>query len=172
MIMKKIFASGIVLMLFTLTGCVKNDLTIYQDAAKVEWDASTWNANSVGVTYPFMTRVPTQNAATPTSQPSLTRTTGTVQLRVNLVGALRSTETNFDFIVVGTETTAVAGKHYTAITGRGTIPAKSSFGYINVDILNPGATTGTVDLVLQLIDNSNIIASVNYAKVGLRIAQN
>lgn len=170
--MKKIFASGIVLMLFTLTGCVKNDLTLYQDAAKIEWDAASWNANSVGVTYPFMTRVPTQNAATPTSQPSLTRTTGTVQLRVNLVGALRTADTNFDFIVAGAESTAVSGKHYTAITGRGTIPANSSFGYVNIDILNPGATTGTVDIVLQLIDNSSISASVNYAKLGLRIAQN
>jgi len=87
----------------------------------VEFDAATWNANAAGLTYPMMTRVPTLNAATPTSAASLTRAIGTVTLRVNLVGAQKSTPTTFDF-KVATESTAVAGTHYTAITGTGTIP--------------------------------------------------
>ena len=170
--MKKIFTSGILLMLFALTGCVKNTLTTYTDAPQVEWDAASWNANAVGVTYPFLTRVPLFNAATPTSQPSLTRTTGTFQLRVNLVGAQKTSDTQFTYTVSASESTAVAGKHYTAFSGTGTIPANSSFGLVNVALLDPGATSGTVDLVLQLTDNTTYKASVNYAKVGLRIAQN
>ncbi|MFX6702254.1 hypothetical protein ABTH29_20360, partial [Acinetobacter baumannii] len=70
------------------------------------------------------------------------------------------------------ETTAVAGTHYSALSGTGVIPANSSFGYVNVTILNPGPGTGTVDLVLQLTSNSTYTAAVNYAKVGLRISQN
>ena len=170
--MKKKLSSVIFLMLFVLTGCVKNELTTYTSAAKVEWDASTWNANAAGLTYPFLVKVPVPGAVTPGSQPNLTRTSGAVQLRVNLVGAQSSSDINFDYMVASAESTAVSGKHFAAITGKGTIPAKSSFGMVTVNILDPGATSGSVDLVLQLIDNSTIGASVNYAKVGLRIAQN
>ena len=169
--MKKIFTSGI-LLLFVLTGCVKNTLTTYQDAPKVEWDASSWNANAVGVTYPFLVRIPTPGAATPSSQPLITRSSGNVQLRVNLVGLQRSTDSQFTYTVSASESTAVAGKHYSTLSGTGTIPANSSFGFVTVPILDPGASSGTVDLVLQLTDNSTYVASVNYAKVGLRIAQN
>lgn len=170
--MKKILSSVIFLMLVVLTGCIKNELTTYKTDPKVEWDASTWNANAAGLTYPFLVKVPVPGIVTPASQPNLTRTTGTVSLRVNLVGAQRTTDTNFDYIVATAESTAVSGKHFAAISGKGTIPANSSFGTVTVTILDPGATSGSVDLVLQLVDNSNITASVNYSKVGLRIAQN
>jgi len=115
--------------------------------------------------------MPITNAVTPSSQPLLSRTSGSVTLRVNMVGPQRTTDTNFDYIIVTGETTAVAGTHYTAPSGRGVIPANSSFGTITINILDPGATTGTKDLVLQLFDNSSIKASVNYSKVGLRISQ-
>jgi hypothetical protein len=168
--MKKILTSSILLCILFLTGCVKNELTVYTGAV-VEFDAASWNANGAGLTYPMMVRVPTFNAATPTSAAALTRATGTVTLRVNLVGAQRATATDFDF-VVASESTATAGTHYTAITGKGTIPANSSFGTVTITILNPGVSSTTArDLVLQLVDNSSIKASVNYAKVGLRISQ-
>lgn len=169
--MKKII-SALFLMLVLLTGCVKNELTTYTATGKVEWDATTWNANAAGLTYPMLVKVPVPGIVTPASQPNLTRSTGTVSLRVNLVGAQSKTDTNFDYIVAASESTAVAGKHYAAITGKGVIPANSSFGTVTVTILNPGAGTGSVDLVLQLVDNASIAASVNYSKVGLRIAQN
>ena len=111
-----------------LTGCVKNELTVYKGSV-VEFDAATWNANSSGLTYPMMTRVPTLNGATATSAASLTRATTSVSLRVNLVGAQRSTATTFNY-VVASESTAVAGTHYTALSGTGTIPAFSSFGTV------------------------------------------
>ena len=115
--MKKILTSSILLCILFLTGCVKNELTVYT-GSQVEFDAAAWNANAVGVTYPMLTRVPIANAATPTTQPTLTRATGTVTLRVNLVGAQSSTPISFDY-VVASESTAVAGTHYTAITGKG-----------------------------------------------------
>ena len=153
-----------------LTGCVKNELTVYKGSV-VEFDAATWNANSTGLTYPMMTRVPTLNAATTTAAASLTRATTSVSLRVNLVGAQRSTATNFTF-KVATESTAVADKHYTALTGTGTIPAFSSFGTVTVTFINPGVSSATpVDLVLELVNSPDIKVSPNYAKVGLRISQ-
>jgi len=168
--MKKILTFSILSCILFLTGCVKNELTVFTGSV-VEFDAASWNANAAGLTYPMMTRVPTFNAATPSSQPALTRAIGTVTLRVNLVGAQSSTPINFDFVVAG-ESTAVAGTHYTAATGSGTIPANSSFGTVTINILNPGVSSTTPrDLVLQLVDNSKIKASLNYAKVGLRISQ-
>lgn len=168
--MKKILTFSIMSCILFLTGCVKNELTVFTGSV-VEFDAATWNANAAGLTYPMMTRVPTLNAATPTSAASLTRATGTVTLRVNLVGAQRSTPTTFNF-EVASESTAVAGTHYTALTGTGTIAPYSSFGTVTITVLNPGVSSSTpVDLVLKLTDNSSIKASVNYAKVGLRIAQ-
>jgi hypothetical protein len=168
--MKKIITFSIMSCILFLTGCVKNELTVYKGSV-VEFDAATWNANSAGLTYPMMTRVPTLNAATPTSAASLTRATGTVSLRVNLVGAHRSTATTFNY-VVASESTAVAGTHYTALSGTGTIPAFSSFGTVTVTILNPGtASTTARDLVLELVNSPDINVSKNYAKVGLRISQ-
>ena len=168
--MKKIITSSILLSVLFLTGCIKNELTTL-NGSFVEFDATTWNANAAGITYPFLTRVPITNAATPSSQPLLTRQTGSITLRVNLVGAQKSTATDFDVIVVAGESTAIAGTHYTAIAGKGSIPANSSFGTVTVTILDPGATTGTRDLVLQLVNNASISASLNYSKVGLRISQ-
>jgi len=168
--MKKIITFSLMSCILFLTGCVKNELTVYTGSV-VEFDAATWNANAAGLTHPMMTRVPTLNAATSTSAASLTRAIGTVTLRVNLVGAQKSTPTTFDF-KVATESTAVAGTHYTAITGTGTIPPFSSFGTVTVTVLNTGVSSATpVDLVLELIDNASIKSSKNYAKVGLRIAQ-
>jgi len=168
--MKRIFFITTLLAAFVLNGCVKNDPVIYSDT-KIEFDAAIWNANGAGLTYPILTSVPAQNTATGTGQPTITRTSGSVQLRVNLVGAQRSTPVTFTYQVVGAESTAVAGTHYTAPSGTGTIPANSSFGIITIDILNPGATSGSKILVLQLSDNSDVKVSINYAKVGLSIAQ-
>ena len=169
--MKKILTSSILLCILFLTGCVKNDLTVFTSSA-VEFDAATWNANAAGLAYPLMTRVPTFNAATPTSQPTITRTTSSVTLRVNLVGAQSNSDINFSYIVVTGESTAEAGTHFTLPSGVGTIPANSSFGLIRIDIVNTGVSSSTPkDLVLQLTDNSSIRASKNYAKIGLRISQ-
>ncbi|MEK7224156.1 MAG: DUF4843 domain-containing protein [Bacteroidota bacterium] len=168
--MKRIFLLAIPAFLMFI-GCTKNDPITF-DGTQVEFDAATWNANAAGLTYPIMTRVPTMGAATNTSQPLITRTSGTIQIRINLVGAHRSSDAQFKYQVVALESTAVEGTHYTALPGTGTIPANSSFGMISIPILNPGATSGSRVLVLQLVDNSDLKANFNYSKVGLSIAQN
>jgi hypothetical protein len=168
--MKRIFSIITILAAIVFAGCIKNDPVIF-NGSQVEFDAATWNANAAGLTYPVLTRLPAQGRSTTTAQPLLTRTSGSIQLRVNLVGAQKSTDTQFNYQIVAGETTAVAGTHFTALSGTGTIPANSSFGIISLEILNPGATSGSRILVLELTDNSDVKANFNYAKVGLSIAQ-
>jgi hypothetical protein len=171
--MKRIFFSLSLLIALAITGCIKNDLVTWT-GSQVEFDAASWNANAAGLTYPILTRVPVYGgAANSTNSPTLiTRTTGQFQLRVNLVGPQKSTDQTFNLRVVPGESTAVEGTHYAPIAATGVIPANSSFGYVTVNILNPGASTGSKILVLELTSNDVLQASVNYAKLGLSIAQN
>lgn len=153
--------------------CIKNEEVLYNGSV-VELDAATWNANSVGVTYPILNRMPAEGRATSAAFASdsiLTRRSGTVRLRVNLVGAQKSTATEVTYEVDAAASTAVAGTHYTALSGKTTIPANSSFGYIDIQILNPGATTGTRDLVIRLTGGTGVDVNTNYSTVGLRISQ-
>lgn len=65
--------------------------------------------------------------------------TGELQLRVNLIGPQRSSASEVTFSVVEDETTAVRGTHYELPNNfTVTIPANSSFGYVNLDILDAG----------------------------------
>jgi len=153
-----------------LSACIKNDPVIFEDS-QVEFDAATWNAKAAGLTYPILTRVPAIGTNTTTAQPAITRSSGSFTIRVNLVGPQRNVDTEFAYRVVAAESTAVAGTHYSAFSGTGTIPANSSFGTITVNVLNPGPSSGSVLLVLELIDNVNFKAAVNYAKIGLSISQ-
>jgi hypothetical protein len=67
---------------------------------------------------------------------------------------------------------AVAGTHYAALSGTVTIPKDSSFGYINIQILNPGATASQARFLgIQLNGNGTVKPSVNYSQVGLFIDQ-
>ena len=159
-----------------LTACIKNDEPVYTSAV-VELDAATWNANSVGVTYPILVlrppfgRAPSQANWIIGLDSVVTRKTGTIQLRVNLVGAQQAGPLEVTYEVVTGATTAIPGTHYTQLPGKVTIPAKSSFGYIDIPILNPGATSGTVDLVIRLTGGTGVTISPNYNTVGLRISQ-
>jgi hypothetical protein len=168
--MKRIFFSIIAASALLLGGCIKNDQVVFQDS-QIEFDAAAWNANAVGVTYPILTRIPALGVATSSSNGALlTRTTGTFNLRVNLVGAQKTSATTFSY-KVASESTAIAGTHYAAFSGTGTIPANSSFATIPVTVLNPGPGAGSVVLVLELVTGNGLTAATNYAKVGLSIAQ-
>jgi hypothetical protein len=170
--MKRIFSIIAIITALGFGSCTKNDQKIWEGTV-VEWDGSTWTANSAGLTYPIFTKIPLVGVATSSSSssPNLTRSTGTFTVRVNLVGAQRATDATFSYRVVTAESTAVEGTHFAALSGTGTIPANSSFGTITINVLNPGATTGSRILVLELIDNGDIKANVNYAKIGFSIAQ-
>ena len=155
---------------FLSTGCIKNEIATF-NGAQIEWDASSWNSNAAGLTYPMMIRVPIYNAATPNSSPFITRTTGTIRLRVNVVGAQAATDRAFTFKFNQAESTGAPGTHFQAVTGTGTIPANSSFGFVDFVVLNPGAGTGTATAVLELTENTVFKPATNYAKIGLSIAQ-
>lgn len=156
-----------------MQSCVKNNDIIFTGSA-VEFDAATWNSNAVGVLYPILTRQPAAGRASSSSfiaDSIITRRSGKAQLRVNLVGAQRTTDTEVTYSVEA-NSTAVAGTHFTALPGKLNIPANSSFGYIDVLILNPGPTSGFVDLIIKLTGGSGVTVSQNYNTVGLRITQN
>lgn len=176
----------------SLFSCKKLEETryFYEGVAQIEFDATSYNAIAAGKTYPFLVRVPgygrpvisTAVAATGVvADPLLTRTSGTVKFRVNLMTSPIATDQVINYRVVATEkdatgadvvvTTAVSGTHYTT-ANTFTIPANSSFGEVTVQVLNPGVSTGTVDLVLELVGNSTIKSSAALSKLGLRIAQN
>ncbi|WP_345955506.1 hypothetical protein [Mucilaginibacter sp. PAMB04168] len=100
-------------------------------------------------------------------------TPGYDSVKVQLVGPQRSTAAELNY-TVDASSTAVAGTHYTiANTGKLTLPANSSFGWIRVNLI-PGSipTNSTANqrkLVLKLDGNSELPASVNYRTYTLTI---
>jgi hypothetical protein len=207
--MKKIifYVLPVCFLIAGLTACIKNDLPTFTDRV-AEIDATTWNANGVGVTYPFITRVPAFNRALGTTAPSgpdstLRRWSGTIRVRVNLVGPVSGKDETVGYSIFNSPVTtvsfpatltaaqlppsgqtpaqpanaalpvlnAVAGTHYAALSGTVTIPKDSSFGYITVQILNPGSANEARFLGIQLNNNGSIKASVNYSQVALFIDQ-
>ena len=155
-----------------LYSCTKNEEVTFNGAV-IEFDATTWNANAAGVNYPILTRIPPFGRAVSTTVDStLNKTRGTIKVRVNLVGPQRPTATEVTYQVIQGSTTAVAGTHYAALPGKVTIPANSSFGDIDLQLLNnPGSTPASVDLVLELTGGTDVKVNPNYNRIGLRIAQ-
>lgn len=188
--MKKIKIGLIILTLSVgVFSCMKDDIRTFKDTL-VEFDASTMNANTAymlppdSIAFPMLVRRPALGRAVSTADPILARTSGTVSLRVNLVGAPRSQPTEISYrvvpkteykligVTVDTNQVATSGVHYAALPGTVTIPADSSFGFINVQVLNPGtSSTFPRELVLMLTDSPNAKASRNYKVVGMRISQ-
>jgi hypothetical protein len=164
----------ILLASLSIVSCVKNEEAIYTGAS-VEFDATTWNANAAGVTYPILTRVPPfARAVNTTVDSTLNKTRGTIKIRINLVGPQKSTPTEVTYQVLQSATTAVAGTHYVALPGKLTIPANASFADIDLQLINNPAPPppASVDLVLELTGaNNGATINPNYNKVGLRIAQ-
>ena len=193
--MKRIFFFLSIAAILGMTACIKNEQVTYTDAV-AEFDATAWNANAAGVTYPFMTRVPIYGAATPTSSFTLHRSSGTVRLRVNMVGPTSSTERTVGFKLFDvpfasvafpatpaaqlparaaatlTTAVAVAGTHYTALGSTVTIPADSTWGYINLAILDAGATAGQARTIgISLDSTGSVKASPNYRNLAIAIDQ-
>lgn len=175
--MKRLYFALMILLSIAFSGCIKNEEVIYKRNAVVELDAATWNPNAAGVNYPILTRLPGYGRAVinpPTANPDplITRTSGTIKVRVNLVGPPRSTDTELDFEIMPSLTTAVEGVHYAPVTGKYIIPANSNFGEITIQILNPGTASSTTrDLALQLISGPDVFASDNYKIIVLRVSQ-
>jgi len=155
-----------------LGSCVKNELPVFT-APVAEFDAATWNANAAGLSFPILTRVPGYGRAASASDPLLTRTSpGIKKFRVNLVGQQLPTETEVYVIMNSTTSTAVAGTHYRSFSPVVKIPANTSFGEVEVDILNPGVAGAARTLELILSSGTNgVTSNPNYNKIRLSIAQ-
>lgn len=87
-------------------------------------------------------------------------------IRINLVGAQRSTPVTVNF-AINSASTAVAGVHYTMVTtGTSvTIPANSSFAYIRFNVIADNIEPGEVwNLRFDLtgVDAGNVTISENY----------
>lgn len=170
--MKKLALSTFIFIaaLFTMVGCIKqNDLTF--KGLQVEFDAASWNARGAGVNWPILNRVPPFGMPVNTADPLISRTSGTIRFRVNLIGAQQSTAQTINYNVVTASSTAVSGTHFT-IPGTITIPANSSFGEAVVNIINPGVSSATpVNLVLEVTGNSLIKPATELNKIQLVISQ-
>ncbi|MGY6522878.1 MAG: DUF4843 domain-containing protein [Mongoliitalea sp.] len=172
--MKRIVSVFSMVVALFFSSCLEQDLALW-DGSLVEWDATVVNNPAAGRTYPLLARQPrplfplvTTGAA---ADPLITRASGTVTLRVNFVAPQRANDETITYRVVEDESTAVAGTHFNA-TGTAVIPANSSFADVTIQILDPGATSGSRVLVLELEGNNTIQPSERYKKVGISIAQN
>jgi hypothetical protein len=67
---------------------------------------------------------------------------------------------------------AVLGVHYAGLSGKCTIPAMSSFGYIDIPLRNPGPTAGQARFIgIQLDSSGSLRPNPNYNKIGIAIDQ-
>lgn len=175
--MKRITTFILAIATISLLGsCVKNELPVFT-APVAEFDAATWNANAAGLSFPVLTRIPGYGRAViatgATPDPLLTRTSpGIKKFRVNLIGKQLPTETEVYVIHNNVTSTAVAGTHYRSYTPVVKIPANSSYGEVEVDILNPGVGGAARTLELILSSGTNGVKSnPNYNTIRLSIAQ-
>ena len=156
MTMKKILSIFSFVMVFVLGSCIEQNYPIWE-GAEVEFQSAVLNAPVAGQNYPRLTVGNDVEG-------------GVVNLQVNLVAEQRANDEVINFKVVPEGTTAVAGTDYN-VSGSFTIPANTSFGTLAVGIVNTGAIGGSVDLLLDLEGNANILPSENYKRVQIRITR-
>lgn len=179
------------------TGCIKQEQPVFIENI-AEFDAASFNATFGANLFPYLIR---QNAtfgrAVLSTDAFITRTSGSVTLRVNMTGAQRSMPTTvryqtfavgnllgtgtgptpagtttYSSTMINTNIEGVAATHYTGGSGTLTIPANSSFGVITIPIVNSGTSANTTTLVgLELIAGGDLKPSLNYNKVVFGINQ-
>jgi len=194
--MKKILIAGIV-SLSLFTSCIKQIDKTFQGTSVVEIDPTVLNSANATAGYPVLTRIPRLGVPIATSDFTLRRLNGTVRIRVNLVGPqsdqsqtvgykimAASPLTSIAFPATATGQTpsaaaatlsiqnAVSGTHYTALSGTCTIAPQTSFGFIDVAIINNGPTAGQARFLgIQLDSSGTLKPNPNYNKIGLVIDQ-
>jgi hypothetical protein len=200
-VMKKLFL--FISLPLLLASCIKQLDKKFSGTPVAEIDATPLHSPATGVTYPVMTRVP--GLARPvittgaTADSTLRRFSGTVRIRVNLVGPQSNEDetvgykvftgppsptiafpatvaTNGQFPTAPAATLslldAVPGTHYNQLPGIVTIPANSSFGFIDVVIRNNGPTAGQARFIgIQLDSTGTLLPNPNYNKIALAIDQ-
>jgi hypothetical protein len=196
--MKKINLLLIISVIFLCSSCIKQVEKKFTGNTVVEIDPTPLNSNAVGVNYPILTRIPPEGRPVATVDSTLRRWSRSIRVRVNLVGPQTSADQTIGYKIFSTPITtvafpatisgqtpsqsaatltvtdAVAGTHYNITSGANkvTIPANSSFGYIDIQILNAGASAGQAKFLgIQLDSTGTLMPSVNYRSIGLVIDQ-
>lgn len=156
--MKKVFQILIAVFITAgMTSCFENPNLIYDGATVVEFDAAVNTAPAAGRTYPLL---------------AVANGAGVQRARINLVGPQSDRDQTINVSVEAATSTAVSGTHFRLVSNTVTIPAKSSFGEVQVEILRvpPPATTGqTVSLVLMLEGSGDLKPSENFKRLGWTI---
>jgi hypothetical protein len=178
------------------TSCIKQVDKTFTGQPVVEIDAAVLNSNAVGVNYPILTRAFPEGRPVATSDSTIRRISRTVRVRLNLVGPHSSKNETVGYTLFSTPITtisfpatatnqtpsqaagtlnvsdAVAGTHFTALSGKANIPAGSSFGYIDISILNAGVAAGQGRFIgIKLDSTGTVLPSLNYREIGLVIDQ-
>ena len=178
--MKRYINGFFIIALFSLiaTGCTKLREPVFTEGL-VEFDAAAYHSKSGGFPFPLLNRVPAGygRATSAAMDPVLTtRTTvDTVKMRINLVGAQRTTAETVTLKVSTTFSTAIEGTHFDLIDKTVTIPAQSSFAIARWVVRNPGAPAigapATVQVVFELQGNESLKPSENFKYLGWTISQ-
>lgn len=118
-----------------LTGCFEDFATAYDGPTVVEFDQTLSGGYSLTVP----------------------EGAGVVSRQINLIGPQQGSPSTITFDVVGDGTTAVDGTHYSLPTGtQFEIPANSSFGQLQVNILDGGLDSAQqVTLQLELVGSAD-----------------
>lgn len=182
--------------LIGFTSCIKQIDKTFKGSTVVEIDPTPLNSANATAGYPVLTRIPAEGIPLRTSDSTLRRLNGIVRIRVNLVGPQSGEAQTIGYKVMGSSpiasiafpatatgqtpsrtaatlsvTNAVAGTHYTALSGLCTIPPNSSYGYIEVPIIDAGTATAARFLGIQLDSSGTLKPNPNYNKIGLAIDQ-
>jgi hypothetical protein len=137
--------------LIFLTACFK-DNRVFFSGLQAEFNETVVRTPALGVTYPLIS---VRNGA------------GQVTTRVNLVGAQQASEQVLRVSVDPASTAQTANYRF---SGTVTIPANSSFGDLQFEVLNaPGVPIAGLNLIFVLEGNENVRPSENYRRVGFRI---
>jgi hypothetical protein len=180
-----------------LASCIKQVEKKFTGNPVVEIDATPLNSVAAGVNYPVLVRIPAGGRPLTTADSTLRRWSGTVRIRVNLVGPHMAEDQTVGYKVFTgspvptisypataagqtpsataatlTVLDAIPGTHYNALPGTVTIPANSSFGYIDIVVRNNGATAGQARFIgIQLDSSGSLKPNPNYNKIGVTIDQ-
>ena len=194
---KNIYMLAGLMSILALSSCIKQIDKTFQGQTVVEIDPTVLNSANATAGYPVLTRIPAEGIPLRTADSTLRRLNGIIRVRVNLVGpqsdqaqtigykvltASPITSVSFPATATGQTpsaaaatlavTNAVAGTHYTSLSGSCTIAAKSSYGYIEIPIINGGATAGQARFLgIQLDSSGTLKPNPNYNKIGLAIDQ-
>ena len=196
--MKIKYSLTVLLAILVFTGCIKNDPVILREQL-VEFDATSFNNNSLGfastINFPILGRNPGFGRVSNTTDSTIRRFAQTLRLRVNLIGPQSSKDETVGFEIFGTPILtfnqpatasgqtpsspgatlgifdAVAGVDYALPTSKAlTIPANSSFGFLDLQILASPAAPGTGRFIdIRLNNTGSLKVSVNFSELGLVI---